>query len=312
MKPQYLTVLVLSLLIGISSTIAQAELVRPLVGEDVEYTTKEGDTLLSIAQEHRVAIEHLAFANGYPTNVARILPETSLRIPARRVLPKNPPKNGLVLNIPERGIFRFADGQFQDFFPVSVGNPPDALTPIGSFHIIEKVVNPTWYPPSWAESQVPVPPGPDNPLGDRWIGLSAHLVGIHGTNNPVNVGGSVTHGCIRCYPNEIRDLFTKVEVGLPVRIEYETAKLGKGSNGELYLVTFPDVYSRSNPNSLSTKILDKVGLGSLMNDRNFAAKVELTLGMTLDLNREKERVHEMKKLGISGLSLLKETSEPTR
>lgn len=296
MNLKHLALVAVTLLFSLAPKPADAQVARPIVGKDSEYTSKAGDTLLSIAEGHRVAIEHLAFANGYPTDISHIVPGTKVRVPGRRVLPANPPKDGLVLNIPERGIYRFVGGKFQEFIPVSVGNPPEALTPTGSFHVIEKIVNPTWYPPSWAESQTPVGPGPKNPLGDRWIGLSAPLVGIHGTNNPVNVGGSVTHGCIRCYPNEIRKLFPKVKVGLPVRIEYETAKVGKGPSGELYLVTFPDVYSRSNPNVRSAKLLDKVGMGSLMSDPNFASKVELTLGLALDLSRELARTQETSKI----------------
>ena len=178
-------------------------LFRPIVGENLNYVSRPGETLLSIAFANGVAIEHLAFANGYPTSATSILPATRL----------------VILNVPERVLYFFQDGELRDFLPVSVGSAPKTLTPLGSFSIIEKVKEPTWYAPAWAEQPGPHPPGPDNPLGDRWIGLSAPRVGIHGTNDPLNVGASVTHGCIRCYPEHIRMLYEKVRVGLPVRIE---------------------------------------------------------------------------------------------
>ena len=262
---------------------ASAQLVQPMVGKLDIYTPQNDEELLSIAERHHLAVEHLAFANGYPVTAVKVLAGTKLTIPNQRVLPANPPRTGLVLNIPERGLYRFRDGKFIEFIPVGVGKPPTAQTPIGSFHIIEKIVNPTWYPPAWNGDTTPVGPGPQNPLGERWIGLSAPLVGIHGTNDPLNVGGPVTHGCIRCYPDQVKELFQHVHVGMPVRIEYQTAKLGKDSNGRFYLVTFPDLYKKMDPVKQSTTLLTKIGKAHLLSNRNFAGQVGLTTGVPLDL-----------------------------
>ena len=262
-----------------------AQVARPMVGSNSQYTAKEGDSLLTIAKAHGLAIEHIAFANGYPLTAVQIVPGTEMVIPRRRVLPANPPKDGLVLNVPERGIYRFQGGKFAEFIPVGVGKPPTAKTPLGQWHIIEKIVNPTWYPPKWAGDTTPVKPGPNNPLGERWIGLSAPLVGIHGTNDPLNVGGPVTHGCVRCYPEDIKKLFTQVSVGMPVRVEYETAKVGKDPEGRLFLVTFPDIYEKESPSAKSAVLLQKVGRAELLQNRNFAGRVNLTLGVPLELQR---------------------------
>lgn len=262
---------------------ASAQLVRPMVGEDSQYVAKEGDTLLTIAQSHGLAIDHLAFANGYPITACNIIPGSSITIPGRRVLPANPPRDGLVLNIPERGLFFFKDGQFQGFFPAAVGQPPKFPTPCGNFSIIEKQVDPWWYPPSWAKDRTPVPPGPENPLGDRWIGLSATRVGIHGTDDPDDIGAGQTHGCIRLYPEEVRKLYPLVYVGMPIRIEYETAKLGRDkATGRIQLVNFPDIYKRSNPVEAATKLLTAIDKPSLAADKRFRAKLGLTLGTALD------------------------------
>ncbi len=94
-------------------------------------------------------------------------------------------------------------------------------TPAGTFRIVVKWKNPWWYPPtqdSWAKGLKPVPPGPDNPLGTRWMGLTAPGVGIHGTDAPTSIGYSVSHGCIRMQVPDAEWLFDHVEVGTTVHI----------------------------------------------------------------------------------------------
>jgi lipoprotein-anchoring transpeptidase ErfK/SrfK len=93
-------------------------------------------------------------------------------------------------------------------------------TPLGRFDLQVKWRNPWWYPPNsrWAQGQKPIPPGPNNPLGTRWMGLSAPGVGIHGTPNPASIGYSVSHGCIRMYINDAEWLFNVVDVGTTVFI----------------------------------------------------------------------------------------------
>jgi lipoprotein-anchoring transpeptidase ErfK/SrfK len=104
-------------------------------------------------------------------------------------------------------------------FGVAVGQPAYP-TPTGDFTIIAKVVDPTWVPPDspWAQGELPIPPGPDNPLGTRWMGLSAPGVGIHGTNDPASIGYSVSHGCIRMAIPDAERLFDMVYVGTRVTI----------------------------------------------------------------------------------------------
>jgi lipoprotein-anchoring transpeptidase ErfK/SrfK len=93
-------------------------------------------------------------------------------------------------------------------------------TPLGRFQIVVKWKNPWWYPPSspWAQGEKPVPPGPGNPLGTRWMGLSAPGVGIHGTPQDGSIGYSLSHGCIRMHIPQAEWLFDHVEVGTPVFI----------------------------------------------------------------------------------------------
>lgn len=93
-------------------------------------------------------------------------------------------------------------------------------TPLGKFEIIVKWRNPWWYPPKsdWAKDAKPIPPGPGNPLGTRWMGISSPAVGIHGTPDAASIGYSVSHGCIRMLIPEVEWLFNQVDVGTPVYI----------------------------------------------------------------------------------------------
>jgi lipoprotein-anchoring transpeptidase ErfK/SrfK len=93
-------------------------------------------------------------------------------------------------------------------------------TPLGSYEIVTMQRNPWWYPPpsDWAADSDPVPPGPGNPLGTRWMGISAPYVGIHGTPDAASIGYSASHGCIRMRISEAEWLFQRVKVGTPVFI----------------------------------------------------------------------------------------------
>jgi lipoprotein-anchoring transpeptidase ErfK/SrfK len=93
-------------------------------------------------------------------------------------------------------------------------------TPLGSFTIADKQENPWWYPPDsdWAAGAQPIPPGPGNPLGTRWMGLSEPLIGIHGTPDAASIGYSASHGCIRMLVHEAEWLFERVPEGTPVFI----------------------------------------------------------------------------------------------
>jgi lipoprotein-anchoring transpeptidase ErfK/SrfK len=93
-------------------------------------------------------------------------------------------------------------------------------TPLGSWHVVDKQRNPWWIPPNsaWAKGEKPVPPGPGNPLGTRWMGLDAAGVGMHGTPDAASIGYSASHGCIRMRIPDAEWLFDHVRVGTPVFI----------------------------------------------------------------------------------------------
>ena len=116
-------------------------------------------------------------------------------------------------------LYKGAHMRFRASFGVAVGQPIYP-TPVGKFTIVTMQRNPWWYPPdtAWAAGASPIPPGPGNPLGTRWMGLSASGVGIHGTPDAASIGYSASHGCIRMRIPDAEWLFERVEVGSTVFI----------------------------------------------------------------------------------------------
>lgn len=93
-------------------------------------------------------------------------------------------------------------------------------TPRGRFRVVYMARRPWWYPPasSWAKHLQPIPPGPGNPLGTRWMGISVSGVGIHGTPDARSVGYSISHGCVRMAITDAEWLYRHVRVGTRVWI----------------------------------------------------------------------------------------------
>jgi lipoprotein-anchoring transpeptidase ErfK/SrfK len=125
----------------------------------------------------------------------------------------------IVIRRESKRLYLYNGQKFVRRFGVATGQP-SYPTPLGRWEIVTKQLNPWWYPPDseWAEGQEPIPPGPGNPLGTRWMGLSAPLVGIHGTPDSYSIGYSASHGCVRMLVPEAEWLFERVEVGTPVFI----------------------------------------------------------------------------------------------
>ena len=149
--------------------------------------------------------------------LARDLPAYAL--PSRRVRPAVTSVGPAI--IIERSAYRLTLWRAgkRRTFGIAVGQPAYP-TPSGTFSIVSKQVNPTWFPPSspWAAGLGPVPPGVNNPLGTRWMGTSAPAIGIHGTPISGSIGTAASHGCIRMYIGDAEYLYDQIDVGTPVRI----------------------------------------------------------------------------------------------
>ncbi len=125
----------------------------------------------------------------------------------------------VVIRRGSRRLSLYSGMRFVRSFAIAVGMSRYP-TPLGRFSIVRKERNPTWDPPNsdWARGLGPVPPGPGNPLGTRWMGLSIFGVGIHGTPSAASIGYSASHGCIRMHIPDAEWLFEQVSHGTPVVI----------------------------------------------------------------------------------------------
>jgi lipoprotein-anchoring transpeptidase ErfK/SrfK len=125
----------------------------------------------------------------------------------------------IVIRRDSKGLYLYRGMRLWRTFGVATGQS-SYPTPLGRWSIVTMQRNPWWYPPDsdWARGESPIPPGPGNPLGTRWMGLSASGVGIHGTPDPASIGYSASHGCIRMHIPSAEWLFNHVDVGTPVYI----------------------------------------------------------------------------------------------
>jgi lipoprotein-anchoring transpeptidase ErfK/SrfK len=138
-----------------------------------------------------------------------------------------PPANGaerrrIVVSVPDRKLVLLEGARVLRVYDVAVGKN-STPTPRGSFEIINRVPDPTWYGPSGV-----VAPGKQNPLGSRWMGLSVKGYGIHGTNVPSSIGKAASHGCVRMRKQDVEELFDMVTVGTTVELRSEPSELVAG------------------------------------------------------------------------------------
>ena len=183
-----------------------------VVGESHWVAADRRESLLDVARRNGLGFTDMKQANPgvdmwVPEEGAQVLLPTSFVLPNAR-------RRGAVVNIAEYRLYFFFQQAGQDMvatFPISIGRM-DWKTPLGDWKVTRKRVQPTWRPPKSiiaeyaADGEVlprVVGPGPDNPLGDYAINLSAPGYLIHGTNKPRGVGMQVTHGCLRMLPEDI-------------------------------------------------------------------------------------------------------------
>src|SRR5271157_1852566 len=130
------------------------------------------------------------------------------------------PARRVVVSLADRKLAVVEAGRVVKIFSTAVG-APESPSPTGSYEIINRLAQPTWY----GHGKV-VPPGKSNPIGTRWMGLSVKGYGIHGTNVPSSIGHNASHGCIRLRNSDVEELFEMVAVGDTVELYGErTAEL---------------------------------------------------------------------------------------
>ncbi len=117
------------------------------------------------------------------------------------------PVRRIVISIPDRKLALVEGDRTIKIWRTAVGTE-STPSPSGTYRIVNRVFEPAYYQPGKV-----TPPGPANPVGTRWLGLSLKGFGIHGTNNPGSIGRKASHGCIRLKNRDVEELFDLVRVG---------------------------------------------------------------------------------------------------
>ncbi len=156
-------------------------------------------------------------------------------------------KTVIVVSLEDRKLALVEDGKVKKIYTVAVGKP-STPSPVGTFTIERRVKNPTY-----SHDGRIVPPGPRNPVGTRWMGLSVRGYGIHGTNAPGSIGKAVSHGCIRMAKADLEELYPQVAVGDTVELigerNEETAQLFGGTENPSAATQPATELARTNPAS---------------------------------------------------------------
>ena len=258
------------MLVPVGGQVVGARLSCTVAGTVSRYTAQHGDSLISIGARFGVDPKTLADDNHLrPAAVLRA--GEILRLDNRHIVPEVL-TDGILINIPQRMLFVARDGSLAGAYPIAVGRP-DWPSPVGNFEIGTKEIDPTWDVPASIQREMAragrpilsvVPPGPENPLGDRWLGLKGMDVGIHGTNQPTSVYRFTTHGCIRLHPDDARALFELVNVGSPVTIVYQPV-LVAGVEGQVWLEVHRDAYRRGgNLSTVAGDLLRDAGVADAL------------------------------------------------
>jgi len=261
----------------------------PLFGAPRQYQRKGKESIYEIARRFGVSASAIHNANEGDLRAGGEL----LLIPTAHVAPLSgwealdllgdPAAAGsvsVVVNLTERNLYVYRQGRPLRCYPVAIGMT-GWETPTGGYFITNKRKNPTWFPPKWAIEEEPVPPGPKNPLGDRWMGLSAPGYGLHATNAPATIGRYVSHGCIRMYPEHAHELYDLVRLGTPVKIIYQPLVLGyRPDQGIVYLAYYPDPYGLGEVTLGEVrKRLEQWGLAQVLDEQAAAAAVSKPQGI---------------------------------
>jgi len=146
-----------------------------------------------------------------PVKTAAVQPATSEQAPTATQV-----NRVIVVSLEDRKLALLEDGHVKKVYAVAVGKP-STPSPVGTFTIERRVANPTYH-----HNGRTVLPGPGNPVGTRWMGLSKHGYGIHGTNEPNSIGKAASHGCIRMAKRDLEELYERVAEGDTVELVGES------------------------------------------------------------------------------------------
>jgi lipoprotein-anchoring transpeptidase ErfK/SrfK len=145
-------------------------------------------------------------------------------IPVREITPSVTTASlgtSIVVDISDNSLRLYRGLRVVKEYRVATGTP-GYPTPVGTFEIVDKKENPTWYNPAldgWGADLPPfIGPGPGNPLGTRAMYLNAPGIRIHGTWDSSSIGTAASHGCIRMHIEDAEELYPLVPMGARVLV----------------------------------------------------------------------------------------------
>ena len=231
-------------------SVAEMSAAFPVVsGETRTMITTGRETLMELARREGFGYENVANSNR-SVDPWILRSGTKITLPGQVIVPSGSIA-GLNINLAELRLFHIItlnDGRYKvSVYPLGIGRA-GRETPEGTCYVTIKKQAPQWRVPEVLRRQDPalpqvMSPGPQNPLGDYWVGLSKPGYGLHGTNRPFGVGRRVSNGCMRMYPEDVAVLYEQVEIDTPVRISYQPVKAAIHEN-RLLLEVHPDYLGR--------------------------------------------------------------------
>lgn len=283
-----------------SAVTGELGLAQRVVGGAFEHEVVSGESLTAIGARFGVDVAPLARANGLPAD-ARLAVGQRLRVENPHLVPPiTAPEeaSAILLNVPQRMLFRFREGELVTAYPIAAGRPT-WRTPLGTFEIDERKTDKPWIVPLSIQEEMRregkrvltiVPPGPNNPLGRHWLGLSRIDCGIHATNAPTSIYGLRTHGCIRLNPDDAAALYDDVPLGTPVRIVYAPVLLGALADGRVCLEAHRDAYAAAPPGEAElARLAAEGGLEARIDGERAQAVLREREGIARDVTRGAEK-----------------------
>lgn len=171
--------------------------------ESLRHEVGEGDTLSGLAQRYGTTVTLLKKSN-WLTSADKILKGMTLKVPRT--------KFSILIRKRSNSLFLLADGKRLKRYSVATGEK--GSTPAGTFKIVNKLTNPTWY-----HAGAVLPPGsPANILGSRWLGFDEKGYGIHGTTFSETIGSHASKGCVRMHNEEVEEIYDLLPLKTKVTI----------------------------------------------------------------------------------------------
>jgi lipoprotein-anchoring transpeptidase ErfK/SrfK len=221
-KSKFIAIFAVTVLSLTSIHLAAKAHIASLHRKQAQSEQSAGRTPLTLSQDPQIAASQPALQ--VPANASAIdqkvtaskpRPSQTSATPAAAPSSSSTSKRQIIISIADRQLAVIDHGQVLKTYTIAVG-ARGTPSPDGDFVIINHAKDPIY-----RGGDMEIPPGKDNPLGTRWMGLSLKGYGIHGTNVQSSVGKAVSHGCFRMRKQDVEEVYALVQVGDTVIIRRE-------------------------------------------------------------------------------------------